>query len=395
MNIKTIIEHYKQGGMIIVTDDDNRENEGDLMISSQAVKAEHISFMAREGRGLICMPIEKDLAERLNLPLMTNQNDCQYGTAFTVSVDARENTTTGISAFDRYQTVQTILNKETSEEDLIRPGHLFPLIAAEGGLAERKGHTEAAVEMGRLVGHEPSGLICEIMGDDGTMLRGDDLLSFSETHNLPILTIAELSDYLKGAKGLATNLPTEYGDFDLYHFKSGISDYSPHLALVHREMDLSGSVTVRLHSECLTGDLFGSLRCDCGEQLKESMRIINREKGVLLYMRQEGRGIGLEQKMAAYRLQDHGEDTVDANILLGFSPDERKYDDAADILKTLRIIEVELLTNNPDKINSLEKRGINVVKRRSLEIGINATNLKYMKTKKDKMDHIIDLKGVY
>lgn len=394
MTVNEIITHYKKGGMIIVTDDEDRENEGDLMISARCAEASHIAFMASRGRGLVCMPIAGSIAERLNLTLMEKESLCPYGTAFTVSVDAAEGTMTGISAQDRLRTIRTILNTHSTGADLIKPGHLFPLIAAEGGLKERQGHTEAAVELASLAGHEPAGIICEIMNDDGTMKRGPELEDFSIEHNLPILSIKKLKDYLEETSHIMTPLPTVYGDFLLYHYDSGISEMMPHLALVHKDADRGKTVTVRLHSECMTGDLFGSLRCDCGDQLKKSMEILNREKGILLYMRQEGRGIGLVRKMEAYRLQDSGSDTVDANIRLGFMPDERSYSEAAYILKSLGVYSIELLTNNPEKIRSLNNEGIHVAARRSIEIAPGRHNSVYMHTKKERMGHILQLKEI-
>ncbi|MBN2656888.1 MAG: GTP cyclohydrolase II [Spirochaetales bacterium] len=392
--LKKAVEHYRSGGMIIVTDDFNRENEGDLMVSAQYITAEQISFMARYGRGLICLPIERSTAGRLNLLPMCRSNGSRYSTAFTISVDAAEGTTTGISAHDRLRTVQTVLNSESRETDLLRPGHLFPLIAADGGLKERKGHTEAAVELSRFAGHHPSGVICEIMSDDGSMTRGKDLADFARTHNLPLISIEEIEELLPDREEEPVFLPTDYGSFEMYHYASDLTEHMPHIALVHKEADLTGPVTVRLHSECLTGDIFGSLRCDCGNQLKQAFKIINEQKGVLLYMRQEGRGIGLVNKMKAYRLQEKGSDTVDANIELGFSPDERHYKDAALILKKLGIKEVELLTNNPLKVDGLIESGINVRKRIPLESFATPFSRHYLKTKKERMNHILEIREV-
>jgi 3,4-dihydroxy 2-butanone 4-phosphate synthase/GTP cyclohydrolase II len=393
--ITEIINLYKNGKMIIVTDDELRENEGDLMMSSEKITVEDITFMARYGRGLICIPIEKTLAEKLELPLMAIDNKSQFSTAFTVSVDAREGTTTGISAEDRVLTILKMIKDETKPEDLLRPGHIFPLIAAKGGLRERAGHTEAAVEMGKLSGHKHSGVICEIMGDDGKMLRGEKLKRFSREFNLPILTIIDLIEYLEFQENqIFTYLPTDYGNFHVYEFSSTISDYTPHIALVHKEIDKNKPVNLRLHSECMTGDLFGSLRCDCGKQLKKAMEIINETKGALIYMRQEGRGIGFSKKMEAYRLQDDGLDTVQANLKLGFLSDERNYSEASDIIKKLEIKEINLLTNNPDKIDQLRLNNINIKKRVPLEIAPNDFNAGYLKTKKEKMNHFLNLQEI-
>ncbi|MBI9099785.1 MAG: 3,4-dihydroxy-2-butanone-4-phosphate synthase [Spirochaetaceae bacterium] len=390
--IQKIIELYKKGSMIIVTDDEDRENEGDLMISSEKISVEDISFMARYGRGLICVAIEDNRASQLQLPLMTSGNDSPFSTAFTVSVDAAKGTTTGISASDRFKTIKTIIDPKSVPEDLLRPGHMFPLIAAKGGLLERSGHTEAAVELGRLVGHASSGVICEIMGDDGTMVRGEDLQDYAMRFELPILTIKELKDYLYNTENReATFLPTDYGDFNLYCFPSSLCDEMPHIALVHKEIDRDKAVNLRVHSECLTGDLFGSLRCDCGNQLKQALERINESKGVLIYMRQEGRGIGLNNKMEAYRLQDRGFDTVEANLELGFLSDERNYEEASQIIKSLGITRINLMTNNPDKISSLESYGIIIENRISLEIESNVFNVRYLKTKKEKMNHLLSV----
>lgn len=391
--IKEIITYYSNGGMIIVTDDEDRENEGDLMISSQCVSTADISFMARFGRGLICISIDRKIAERLSLPLMTEGNDSQFSTAFTISVDGRDGTTTGISASDRFKTIRTIVNPDSKPEDLLRPGHMFPLIAADGGLNERMGHTEAAVDLAKAAGHISSGVICEIMSDDGTMACGDVLKEFSERHKLPVLTIRELKEYLDYQKqnSIHTYIPTVYGEFNLYHFSSGLSEAMPHVALVHKDINIDKTVTLRIHSECLTGDLFGSLKCDCGDQLKEAMKIVNRKKGILIYLRQEGRGIGLAKKMEAYRLQDNGLDTVEANLKLGFADDERNYLPAVEFLEKIGIRSVNLLTNNPDKISSLESRGVEVIQRIALEINPNRHNINYMKTKKSKMSHILNI----
>lgn len=392
LRIHDALKRYKNGEMLILTDHANRENEGDLVVSAQMVTAKQISFMAKYGRGLICLPIEKKRADALHLPLMCETNDSPYSTAFTVSVDASEGTTTGISAFDRIKTIETILNPHSIDTDLSRPGHLFPLIAASGGLAERQGHTEAAIELSRLADHYPSGVICEIMSDDGSMMHGQALEHFSITHNLPLISIDELWEYMRNQIDNPVFMPTIYGDFNLYNICSGLTEHMPHIVLVHKSADLTKTVSLRIHSECLTGDIFGSQRCDCGAQLKKSMEILNKEKGVLLYMRQEGRGIGLVNKLKAYRLQEEGSDTVDANFKLGFAADERTYGDAASILKKLGIKKVDLLTNNPLKVEGLEKEGIVVDHRVPLETELTTYNKGYMETKKYRMNHILEIK---
>jgi 3,4-dihydroxy 2-butanone 4-phosphate synthase/GTP cyclohydrolase II len=390
--IERIIGLYKNGQMLIVTDNEDRENEGDLLISSDKITDQDISFMARYGRGLICVPIEEAIAKRLAIPLMTERNDCQYSTAFTISVDAKKGTTTGISASDRLKTIKTLIDENSNPEDLLKPGHMFPLIAAKGGLYERSGHTEAAVELSKLVGHTGSGVICEIMGDDGTMLHGDALKDYSLRFNLPMLTIKDLTDYLRFInEPQATFLPTDHGEFDLYDFTNSTTQYMPHIALVHKDIDIENPVTLRIHSECMTGDLFGSLRCDCGDQLKKAMNTINADKGILIYLRQEGRGIGFNKKMEAYRLQDSGMDTIEANLKLGFRSDERDYAVAGEILQFLKIKEVNLLTNNPDKISSLEMNGIKINNRIPLQTQTNNFNKKYLITKKEKMNHMLNV----
>ena len=388
--IERIINSYKKGQMIIVTDNEDRENEGDLMISSEKITEQDISFMARYGRGLICVSIEQNVAGKMNLPLMSENNNSQYSTPFTISIDAKNGTTTGISASDRLKTIKTLIDENSSPDDLLRPGHMFPLIAAKGGLFERSGHTEAAVELSKLSGHLGSGVICEIMGDDGTMLHGAALREYGERFKLPLLTIKDLTEYLHiKQQPQATFLPTDYGDFNLYDFSKDTVESMPHIALVHKEIDTANPVTLRIHSECMTGDLFGSLRCDCGNQLKKAMEIINDKKGILIYLRQEGRGIGFNKKMEAYRLQDNGLDTIEANLHLGFKSDERDYSTAGDILKFFNIDKVNLLTNNPDKIKSLKMNGIKINNIIPLQVQPNRFNRKYLTTKKEKMNHIL------
>ncbi len=390
--IEKIIQRYSKGHMIIMTDDESRENEGDLVASSQCITREDVNFMAKNGRGLICITIEQDMADKLDLPLMTSGNDSQFSTPFTVSVDAKYDTTTGISASDRLKTIQTIIGEDSTADDLLRPGHMFPLISAKGGLTERNGHTEASVQLSRLAGHKPSGVICEIMAEDGSMSRGEELGEFAAKYNLPILAISELQEYLLLKKSeIGTFIPTESGDFLLYHYPSNISGQMPHIALVHKEINCQRPVTLRIHSECMTGDLFGSLRCDCGDQLKKSMELINESKGMLIYLRHEGRGIGLPGKMDAYRLQDAGLDTVEANLKLGFEIDERDYSIASKIIKDFNINSIKLLTNNPEKIKALVRDGIQVEERLPIEMKPGKYNVGYMKTKKEKMNHFLTM----
>lgn len=389
--IKKIIQQYSMGHMIIMTDDESRENEGDLVVSSQCITRDDVNFMTKYGRGLICISIEQDIANKLDLPLMTSGNDSQFSTPFTVSVDAKYDTTTGISASDRLKTIKTIIDENSTAEDLLRPGHMFPLIAAQGGLTERNGHTEASVQMSSLAGHKPSGVICEIMAEDGSMSRGEELREFAKMYNLPMLAISELQEYISLKNNIGTFIPTESGDYLLYHYPSHISGQMPHIALVHKEINCEKSVTVRIHSECMTGDLFGSLRCDCGDQLKKSMELINDSKGMLIYLRHEGRGIGLPEKMNAYRLQDHGLDTVEANLKLGFESDERDYSIASKILKNFNISRIKLLTNNPDKMEALVGDGIQVEERLPIEIKPGKYSFDYMKTKKEKMNHLLTM----
>lgn len=390
--IEKIIEQYSMGKMIVLTDDESRENEGDLVVSSQSITYDDVNFMARYGRGLICVSIEQEIADKMDLPLMTKGNDSQFSTPFTVSVDAKYDTTTGISASDRLKTIKTIIEENSTPEDLLRPGHMFPLIAAKGRLSERNGHTEASIEMSRLAGHKPSGVICEIMADDGSMARGLRLTDFAEKHSLPIMAISELQNYLDyKRKETGTFIPTEFGEFLLYHYPSEISGQMPHIALVHKDINCESPVTIRVHSECMTGDLFGSQRCDCGDQLKKSMEILANTKGMLIYLRHEGRGIGLPSKMEAYRLQDMGLDTIEANLKLGFAIDERDYSIASIILKDFNIRSVRILTNNPDKIQALIEDGINVIERLPIETKSGKHSIKYMRTKKDKMNHLLTL----
>lgn len=392
-SIEEAIEDIKDGKMVIVIDDEGRENEGDLLMAAEKVSADAINFMATFGRGLICMPIKKDLAEKLNIGSMLNINTDNHETAFTVSVDHID-TTTGISAYERALTIKKIIDKNSISKDFRRPGHMFPLIAKDSGVLERRGHTEAAVDLAKLAGLKEAGVICEIMKDDGTMARTDDLFVFAKAHDLKIITIDDLVKYRERNEILIkteakVEMPTKYGDFKMYGFTERISG-KEHIALVLGNVEKVDSVLIRIHSECLTGDVFGSKRCDCGEQLDLALRNIDKEgTGILIYMRQEGRGIGLINKLKAYKLQEEGYDTVEANIELGFTPDLRTYDITASILKSLNVFNVRLMTNNPDKITGLEEFGIKVVERVPIEVNGNSVNEFYLKTKKEKMNHIL------
>jgi len=389
--IEEALEDIRAGKMVVVVDDPDRENEGDLVAAAEKVTPEIINFMATYGRGLICMPIIGQRLDELELGPMVTENTEAQGTAFTVSVDAAE-VTTGISAYERALTIKKIIDPKTKPSDLRRPGHVFPIRAKEGGVLKRAGHTEAAVDLARLAGLYPAGVICEIMNDDGTMARVPQLMEFCRRHNLKIITIADLIQYRRRTEKLIrrvaeANLPTRYGDFRAIAYED-ILEKKGHLALVKGTVDDGRPVLVRVHSECLTGDVFGSLRCDCGEQLERALRLIEAEgRGVLLYMRQEGRGIGLLNKIKAYKLQEEGKDTVEANEALGFPPDLRDYGIGAQILADLGIRELRLLTNNPRKIAGLEGYGLKVVERVPLEVKPNGINRRYLQVKKEKLGH--------
>ena len=394
-SIDSALEDIKNGRCIIVVDNEDRENEGDLVSASELVTPDMVNFMAKEGRGLICVTIDSKKARSLNLEPMERKNSSLYETNFTISVDASKNTTTGISAFDRFETIRVIIDEKSKESDLARPGHIFPIVGKDGGVLRRAGHTEASMDLARLAGLKPSGVICEILADDGTMARGKTLFEFAKKHNLKIISIADLIRYIRKTEKLVkkveeVNLPTKYGNFKL-HLYEDIFDNNSHLALSLGDFSHEKSTLVRVHSECLTGDVFHSQRCDCGDQLETAMQMIAGNKsGVIVYLKQEGRGIGLLHKIKAYRLQEGGLDTVEANEELGFSADLRDYGVGAQILKDLGITNITIMTNNPKKLVGLEGHGLNIVSRIPIKIKPNQNNKEYLKTKKSKLGHILD-----
>ena len=393
-SIEDAIDDIKNGKMIIVIDDEDRENEGDFIIASEKATVEDVNFMMKEGRGLLCISIDNQTAQKLELTPMVNSNTTSHGTNFTVSVDAIKNSTTGISANDRWQSVKVIIDDKSKPEDLARPGHMFPLVAKDGGVLQRAGHTEAALDLARLANLKPSGLLVEIVDEDGTMARKESLFNIAQKFNLKIISISDLIKYRKKTERLVQEIssvpfPTEFGDFTLKLFEDKVNG-DHHVAIVKGEISNHDEVIVRVHSQCLTGDIFGSMRCDCGQQLEASLKEIESAgKGVLVYLRQEGRGIGLKNKIKAYQLQDQGMDTVEANHALGFKSDLREYGIGAQILLECNVKKMKLLTNNPKKIIGLEGFGLEIVDRMPIEFATNNVNEKYMETKRDKLGHLI------
>jgi 3,4-dihydroxy 2-butanone 4-phosphate synthase/GTP cyclohydrolase II len=390
--IEDALDAFQKGQMIIVVDDEDRENEGDLTIAAEKVTPEAINFMAKYGRGLVCLSLTPERLDQLEIPLMVSQNTSRFETAFCIPIEAKGRTTTGISAADRAATVQTAIDPATRPQDLLRPGHMFPLRARSGGVIERAGQTEAAVDLARIAGLYPAGVICEIMNEDGTMARMPDLVKFARKHGLLIITIADLIKYRVTTESLvkrvaSAKLPTEFGDFEMHVFVNQL-DRKEHVALVRGDISSGKDVLVRVHSSCLTGDVLHSIRCDCGAQLDAAMKIIaNEGRGVLLYLKQEGRGIGLANKIRAYELQDEGFDTVEANERLGFKADQRDYGMGVQILRELGIKSMRLLSNNPRKLVGIEGYGLSVSEWLPLEIAVSETTRRYLKTKKEKLGH--------
>jgi 3,4-dihydroxy 2-butanone 4-phosphate synthase/GTP cyclohydrolase II len=390
--IEEAIEDIRQGKFVVVVDAADRENEGDLTIAAQFATPEAVNFMTKEARGLICLCLSEERCDELGLRQMTERNETPYGTAFTVSVEAREGVTTGISAPDRSRTIQVAIDPTTAPEDLVQPGHVFPLRARDGGVLMRAGQTEAAVDLARLAGLIPAGVVCEVMNEDGTMARVPDLIPYCERHGLKLVTVADLIEYRRRHERLVermttVRMPTAYGDFTAVAFREVLTG-KHHVALVKGEVEGQENVLVRVHSECLTGDVFHSLRCDCGEQLEQALRqIASEERGVLLYMAQEGRGIGLLNKLRSYELQENGLDTVEANLELGFAPDMRDYGIGNQILAELGLTTIRILTNNPKKITGIEGFGLEVVEQVPIETEPTAQNLRYLATKRDKLGH--------
>jgi 3,4-dihydroxy 2-butanone 4-phosphate synthase/GTP cyclohydrolase II len=397
--IEEAIEDIRAGRFVVVVDDPDRENEGDLVIAAQFATPDAINFMATHARGLICLCLTGERCDVLGLHQMTEHNETPLGTAFTVSIEAREGVTTGISAHDRSRTIQVAIHPDAKQADLVQPGHVFPLRARDGGVLERTGQTEAAVDLARLAGLTPAGVVCEVMNDDGTMARIKDLIPYCARHGLKLVTVADLVEYRRRTEKLVertahVRLPTEYGEFVAIAYREKLTG-RPHLALVRGDVDGAEDVLVRVHSECLTGDVFHSLRCDCGEQLDLALqRIAAEERGVLLYMAQEGRGIGLLNKLKAYELQEEGLDTVEANLELGFPADAREWGIGNQILADLGLTTIRILTNNPRKLAGIEGFGLTVVEQVPLEVPPHAENVRYLRTKREKLGHRLHHQGV-
>ncbi len=385
---------FRKGEIIIVVDDEDRENEGDFTLAAELATPERINFLAVHGRGLICLPVCREIAERLDLNAMVANNTSSFGTAFTVSIDLRDGTTTGISAFDRSRTAIATADPKTVADDFRRPGHMFPITAKDGGVLKRAGQTEAAVDLAKLAGLQPAGVICEIMNDDGTMARLPELMELRDRFNLKLMSVASLIEYRMQNECLVkevanTRLPTRFGHFQAVCYES-LVDGASHIALIKGSIDSADPVLVRVHSSCTTGDIFHSSRCDCGDQLEQAMMMIEREgRGILLYMHQEGRGIGLSNKLKAYMLQDQGRDTVQANLELGFKPDERDYGIGAQILRNLGVRKIRLLTNNLRKFIALRGYGLEMVERIPIEVPPSDENIKYLQTKREKLGHLL------
>jgi 3,4-dihydroxy 2-butanone 4-phosphate synthase/GTP cyclohydrolase II len=394
-SVEEAVEIIRRGEILIVVDDEDRENEGDMIIAAEKVTPEHINFISKHARGLICLALTSQRSRELDLRPMVEDNTSRLQTSFTISIDVIKGTTTGISAFDRTATIRAVVDPNSKAEDFAKPGHIFPLCAADEGVLRRAGHTEAAVDLAQMAGLRPAGVLCEIMDEDGHMARLPKLQEIARNHGMKILTIQDLIKYRRRFEKhvsliASTKCPTEYGEFDLYIYRNNLNN-AKHIALVKGDVNTKDPVLVRVHSQCLTGDVFGSLRCDCGHQLRASMMRIEHEgRGVILYMRQEGRGIGLENKIKAYALQDNGQDTVEANETLGFPPDLRDYGIGAQILSDLGLERIRLLTNNPKKIVGLKAFGLEIVDRVPIEIQPNPRNRRYLQVKRDKLGHLLN-----